>query len=86
MSFVNRVLEVKSKGEMLASCCLRPYSSAEGCKEVPAWGNSLELWFLLPSLRVYLYTVFQKSMSVRDEVVEERNWWEASLEERGSKV
>lgn len=23
-------------------------------------------------------------MSVRDEVVEERNWWEASLEERGS--
>lgn len=44
LSFVNRLLELKSKGEELASCCLRPYSSAEGCKGVPARGNSHELW------------------------------------------
>lgn len=44
LSFVNRVLEVKSKNEELALCCLRPYSSAEGCKGAPAQGNSPELW------------------------------------------
>lgn len=43
-SFINRGLEVKGRRQKLASPCQGLYSSAEGCKRVPVWGNSTEQW------------------------------------------